>query len=123
MDAVAGRSSGRGSFRRGVLKRRSPSRPLWACCIGLFAWGCNLFEPKPRPPDNLTLHLNDSLKSSNRKYDSLGIYVTVAGISTLVFHGAYNDSTQLMNLPVGNPPGGNFIVTVRGYREIGRAHV
>ncbi len=85
--------------------------------LGLFTSTCNVSNSKP---DTITLHLNDSLKASSGKYDTLQIDVDVingqdTSYHQIIFHDAYTDSTQLINLPLPNLPSDNFIVILSGY--------
>jgi len=93
------------------------ARLLLLAFLVLFASTCNVSNSNP---DTLSLHLDDSLKASNGKYDSLQIAVYVingqdTSYHQVVFHDAYTDSTQLLNLSLPNLPSNNFIVILSGY--------
>lgn len=97
-----------------------PIRLAIACLLGCLISACDLSET--RSPDTLDFHLDDSLKSSSGKYDSIRLDLySVSGTDTsyagTLFHGAYRDSNQLRNLPLGRGLDGNFLIRVIAYRN------
>jgi photosystem II stability/assembly factor-like uncharacterized protein len=90
------------------------------CILGYWICACDISET--RSPDTLTFRLDDSLKTSSGKYDSvrLDLY-TMSGADTIyartLFHGVYRDSDQLRNLSLGRGSDGNFLVRVIAYRN------
>jgi photosystem II stability/assembly factor-like uncharacterized protein len=95
-------------------------RLLLACSIGIWIGACDLSEP--RKPDTLTFHLDDSLKTSSGKYDSIHLDLyTIAGRDTVYagtfFRGLYQDSNQLRDLSLGTNLKGDFLVRVIAYRK------
>ncbi|MDB5048933.1 MAG: hypothetical protein JWO30_2004 [Fibrobacteres bacterium] len=87
---------------------------------GLFVWTCNVADS--RKPDTLTFRVNDSLKTSSGKYDSIELDLyTIHGKDTvfkkILFRGKYTDASQLVNLPLGEGVSGDFEIRVIGFRD------
>src|SRR5690606_12754368 len=98
----------------------SPLRLAILLMSGLVFWSCDVSESGG--PDTLTFRLDDSLKISGGKYDSvqLDLY-TISGKDTsfrrILFRGIYSDPAQLEKLSMGDKISGDFLIRVIAYRE------
>ena len=85
-----------------------------------FIWTCNLSDS--RQPDTLTFRVNDSLKTSSGKYDSIQVDLySITGKDTvfqkILFRGEYSNPAQLENLALGEGMPHDFIIRVSGFRN------